>query len=199
MSTNFDLAPPPRTVDGLLATPIDLQHVEAGLVFDAAGSSGTGQATVEFVTGDRAGNPIFDLRQQVTAAALDGSPVPVSTLGHHDFGGGPHAELRVLESVLAAGSRHTLRVEYRLGPPAASPVGSYPPAIIWGAGPRLTFNFGFTDLGAGRYLEAFIPANLIFDQFSLTLDLQLLGTAVPHTPITNGLVLNPAVAGPVPV
>jgi hypothetical protein len=132
MSTNFDLAPPPRTVDGLLATPIDLQHVKAGLVFDAAGSSGTGQATVEFVTGDRAGNPIFDLRQQVTAAALDGSPVPVSTLGHHDFGGGPHAELRVLESVLAAGSRHTLRVEYRFGPPAASPVGSYPPAIIHG-------------------------------------------------------------------
>ncbi|WP_164200441.1 hypothetical protein [[Micrococcus luteus] ATCC 49442] len=188
MSTNFDLAPPPTTVDGLLATPIDIQHVEARLVFDAASSSGTGEATVDFTTGNREGNPVFDLRQQVTAGSLDGSPIPVVQLAHHDFGGGPDAELRIVESVLPARSQHTLRLEYRLGPPAASPVGSYPPGIIWSAGPRLAFNFGFTDLGAGRYLEAFIPANLIFDQFSLTIELQLLHTSVPHTPITNGLV-----------
>ena len=37
--------------------------------------------------------------------------------------------------------------------------------MTWSAGPRLAFNFGFTDLGAGRYLEAWVPANLIFDQF----------------------------------
>jgi hypothetical protein len=188
MSTNFDLAPAPTMVDGLLAAPIDVQHVEAHLVFDATSLSGTGHAIVDFLTGDHDGNPIFDLRQQVTAAELDGSPVPVSNLAHHDFGGGQQAELRVLQSVLPAGSRHTLRLEYRLGLPAASPVGSYPPGIIWSAGPRLAFNFGFTDLGAGRYLESFIPANLIYDQFSFTLDLQLVGTNIPHTPITNGAV-----------
>ncbi|MEQ7735786.1 hypothetical protein, partial [Escherichia coli] len=88
MSTNFDLAPPPTTVDGLLAAPIDIQHVEARLVFDAASSSGTGQATVYFTTGDHEGNPVFDLRQQVTSASLDGLPIPVSQLAHHDFGGG---------------------------------------------------------------------------------------------------------------
>ena len=33
------------------------------------------------------------------------------------------------------------------------------------------FNFGFTDLGAGRYLESWMPANLIFDQFALDLEL----------------------------
>jgi hypothetical protein len=52
----------------------------------------------------------------------------------------------------------------------------------------LAFNFGFTDLGAGRYLESRVPANLIFDQFPLTLDLRVVGTAIPHTPITNGAV-----------
>jgi hypothetical protein len=31
MTTNFHLAPPPTTVDGLLAAPIDIQHVEARL------------------------------------------------------------------------------------------------------------------------------------------------------------------------
>lgn len=186
ISTNFDLAPAPTTVDGLLAAPIDIHNVDAHLSFDATSSSGRGRATVHFVTGDHEGNPIFDLRQEITAAALDGVSIPPAKLAHHDFGGGPDAELRVLEAVLPAGSRHTLQLDYRLGPPAASSVGSYPPAITWRSGPRLTFNFGFTDLGAGRYLEAFIPANLIFDQFSLTLDLDLLGTPVPHTAITNG-------------
>ena len=43
--TNFDLAPPPRMVDGLFAVPVDLQRVTAGLVFDGASSNGTGDAT----------------------------------------------------------------------------------------------------------------------------------------------------------
>ena len=186
--TNFDLAPPPTTVDGLLAVPIDLQQVTASLVFDGASATGTGDATMQFVTGPQDGNPIFDLRQTITAAWLDGSPVAVAKLAHHDFGGGPQAQLRVLESVLGAGSSHLLRVTYTLGPPQASTAGSYQPAMTWSAGPRLAFNFGFTDLGAGRYLESWVPANLIFDQFPLTLDLRVVGTAIPHTPITNGAV-----------
>jgi hypothetical protein len=60
--------------------------------------------------------------------------------------------------------------------------------MTWSAGPRLAFNFGFTDLGPGRYLEAWIPANLIFDQFDAAIELVLLNTAIPHTVITNGSV-----------
>jgi hypothetical protein len=98
--SNFDLAPLPKTVDGLLAVPIDLQQVTASLLFDGATSSGTGDATMQFVMGSQDGNPIFDLRQTITAAWLDGATLPVAELAHHDFGGGPHAELRVVESVL---------------------------------------------------------------------------------------------------
>jgi hypothetical protein len=187
-STNFDLAPPAKTVDGLLAVPIDIQQITAHLTFDGATGSGSGDATLEFTMGPQNGNPIFDLRQTITAAWLDGAPLPVAQLAHHDFGGGPHAQLRVVQSVLAAGSTHTLRVTYTLGPPQASPAGSYQPAMTWSAGPRLAFNFGFTDLGAGRYLEAWIPANLIFDQFAMTLELRVLNTPVVHTVITNGAV-----------
>jgi hypothetical protein len=60
--------------------------------------------------------------------------------------------------------------------------------MTWSAGPRLVFNFGFTDLGAGRYLEAWVPANLIFDQLELQLEIRLLNTSVAHTLITNGTV-----------
>lgn len=188
MATNFDLAPPSKTVDGLLAVPIDIQQVNATLVFNGSTSFGDGDATMQFVVGPQDGNPIFDLRQTITGAWLDGASVPVAHMAHHDFGGGTHSQLRVLESVLAAGSTHTLRVTYDLGVPQASTAGSYQPAITWTAGPRLAFNFGFTDLGAGRYLEAWVPANLVFDQFPLTLDLQVVGTAIIHSPITNGAV-----------
>jgi hypothetical protein len=184
-NTNFDIAPPVKTVDGLKAVPIDIQLINATLTFNGADSPDIGDATVEFTMGSEDGNPIFDLRQTITGAWLDGTPVPLAHLAHHDFGGGAGAELRILESVLSAGSTHTLRVTYDLGTPQASTAGSYQPQIAWSAGPRLVFNFGFTDLGPGRYLEAWIPANLIFDQFELTLEV-ILNTTVAHSVITNG-------------
>lgn len=186
--TNLDLAPPPRLVDGLWAVPVDIQSLSANLTFDGATSSGVGDATVVFKVGPHGGNPIFDLRQTLTGVWLDGAAIPVSQAAHHDFGGGAHAELRVLERVLEAGSTHTLRVTYTLGPPQASSAGSYQPAMTFSAGPRLVFNFGFTDLGAGRYLEAWVPANLIFDQFDLQLELRLLHSSISHSVITNGAV-----------
>src|SRR6185369_8979969 len=186
MSTNFDLAPPAKTVDGLKAVPIDIQKITATLTFDCATSKGEGDATLEFTTSSENGNPIFDLRQTITEAFLDGAPIPIAKVAHHDFGGGTDAQLRVVESVLAPNTTHTLRVKYTLGTPQASTAGSYQPAMTFSAGPRLAFNFGFTDLGAGRYLEAWVPANLIFDQFELQLTLKVLNTSVPHTVITNG-------------
>ena len=183
--TNFYLAPPVKTVDGLKAVPIDIQRIDAALTFDGAAGSGVGDATLEFTMGLEDGNPIFDLRQTITGAWLDGVPVPLAQLAHHDFGGGTGAELRILESILTAGSTHTFRLTYDLGTPQASTAGSYQPQMTWSAGPRLVFNFGFTDLGPGRYLEAWIPANLIFDQFELTLELRILNST-DHSVITNG-------------
>jgi hypothetical protein len=163
-NTNFCLAPPATTVDGLLAVPIDIQRITASMTFDGATQTGQGDATLEFTMGPQNGNPFFDLRQTIIAAWLDGTSLPVTKLAHHDFGGGPHAELRVIEIILVAGSTHTLRVTYSMETPQASTAGSYQPAMTWNNGPRLAFNFGFTDLGAGRYLEAWVPATLIFGE-----------------------------------
>ncbi len=181
---NFDLAPPSRLVDGLQAVPIDIQRVTASFVFDGLTSSGTADATMEFTLGAEAGNPIFDLRQTPTAAWLDGAPIPIARLAHHDFGGGSGAELRILESVLAASSSHTLRVTYSL----ATPIGGTLPAMTWSAGPRLVFRFAMSDLSPAQYLEQWLPANLIFDQLELTLEITLTGTSIAHTAVTNGAV-----------
>ncbi len=186
---NFDLAPPTITVDGLLAVPIDISRINASLVFDAATQIATADASFEFVVGPTGGNPIFDLRQNIEEAWLDGVAVPPAQIAHHDFGGGPDAHLRILERVLAAGSTHTLHLRYTLGIPLAPlPTGRYLPQLTWSAGPRLVFNFGFTDLQPGRYLETWLPANLIYDQFGLEVDIQIINTTIAHSLITNGSV-----------
>ena len=118
MPTNFHLAPPSKLVDGLIAVPIDIQTITASLTFDGASQSGSGDATLTFIIGPQAGSAIFDLRQTITAAWLDGTPIAL-TKSLHDFGGGAGAALRVLASMLAAGSMHTLRIPYSLGIPQA--------------------------------------------------------------------------------
>lgn len=186
MATNFHLAPPPKTVDGLAAVPIDIQTIEAVFVFDGAAESAIADATITYTVGPTAGNPIFDLRQDITNAWLDGVLFPAGQLAHHSFGTGPFTDLRIIQSVQSAGSVHTLRVQYPLATPNSQLGGSYPPVLEWSAGPKLRFVFGLSDLNRARYAEAWLPTNLIFDQFALTLKIQLVNTAAAHSVITNG-------------
>src|SRR5262245_48529398 len=188
MATNFHLAPPPKTVDGLAAVPIDIQTIDAVFVFDGAASAASADATITYTVGPTAGNPIFDLRQDITTAWLDGTPFPATLLAPPSFGTGAFTDLRVIQSLQSAGSVHTLRVQYPLATPNSQLGGSYLPAIEWSSGPRLRFVFGLSDLNRARYAEAWLPANLIFDQFALTLEIQLANTLVAHSVITNGFV-----------
>lgn len=57
--TNFHLSLPVKPVDGLVAVPIDIQHITAKLTFDGAVESGNGDAPLEFIMGPQNGNPIF--------------------------------------------------------------------------------------------------------------------------------------------
>ncbi len=190
MSTNFDLAPPSKTVDGLLAVPIDIQSINAVFTFDGPAQTATADATIAYTVGPTAGNPIFDLRQNITQAWVDGVAFPVAQLAHHDFGVGTFTNLRVIEAVQAAGSVHTLRVQYGLALPDSQLGGSYLPALDWLAGPKLRFVFGLSDLNKARYAEAWLPANLIFDQYSINLEVQITGTMAAHSVITNGAITN---------
>ena len=80
---------------------------------------------------------------------------------------------------------HRLSVSYRLATPAAE-LGGNDSAMRWSAGPRLRWSFGMSDLSAGRYLEAWFPSNLPFDQFPCTLEIRIVGTRIGHSLITNG-------------
>ncbi len=188
MATNLELAPPAKLVDGLFAVPIDITVISGSLTFDGVSLTGEGDVTIDFTMGGQDGSPIFDLRQDIEEAWLDANPIDPTLLAHHNFGGGSQAQLRIIDTVLSANSSHTLRVRYTLGTPQASTAGSYQPGVSWAAGPRLIFNFGFTDLGAGRYLESWVPANLIYDQYQIDLTLKVENSAIGHEVICNGLV-----------
>src|SRR5688572_5603358 len=188
MPTNFHIAPPARTVDGLVAVPVDIQSIAASLTFDGSTQSATADATITYIVGPTAGNPIFDLRQTITQAWLDGTIFPVAQLAHHTFGGGQFADLRIVESIQTSGSVHTLRVVYGLALPNAQLGGSYLPALDWLPGPELRYVFGLSDLNRARYAEAWLPANLQFDQYSIDLELRIVNTMAAHSVITNGAV-----------
>jgi hypothetical protein len=104
------------------------------------------------------------------------------TFSPTDLGGGPGAEMRVLDAALLAGSRHRLELQYRLATPAAE--GALP--VGWTAS-GAQFDFWMSDLHPGRYLEMWLPANLCHDRFALTIDLRVDG-GDEHSVVTNGTV-----------
>ena len=179
-----DPAPPPVRLGDRAVVAVDVRTVSAAIVFRPEQRQARVSARVDFTLGPDDGCPALDLRQSVDAVTLDGSSLPPDAFGHQDLGGGDEAEMRVLDRPLAAGSRHRLALEYRLGEPAAA--GAQP--IGWdGASRGVTFDFWMSDLYPGRYLEMWLPANLCHDRFRLELDIAIEGH-VPHTLICNGTV-----------
>jgi hypothetical protein len=178
-------APPATPVDGLMAVPIDVDRVQATLVFDAAAKVATLEAEMQFAVGPTGGNPIFDLRQPISEARLNGSPLAPAELAHHDLGGGPGAELRVIARTLAAGSTNTLELRSTLATPqaqGANPIGFDPGST------RLYFDLWFSDLFPGRYLEMWLPANLIYDRFAVDLTVRIDNSGFQHLLFANGAV-----------
>jgi hypothetical protein len=164
---------------------VDVLRVEARVSFDTAAREARVEATVDFVVESVEGCPALDLRQPLDSILLDGRAVVGEAFPHIDLGGGPGAEMRVLDQVLAAGSRHRLELGYRLGTPAAEgaePLGWVDDGVRW--------DLWMSDLHPGRYLEMWLPANLCHDRFALQLEVAVSGGR-PHRLLSNGIEYQP--------
>lgn len=171
--------PPPAQVGHQRAVPVDVERVAARMTFDVVAQAAAVEATVDFALDRYDGCPALDLRQPIDSLVLDGRSMSGS-FSPMDLGGGPGAEMRVLDIELTAGSRHRLELGYQLATPAAT--GAEP--ITW-TDRGVRFDFWMSDLHPGRYLEMWLPANLCHDRFQLSVDVQVVGGR-PHTLITNG-------------
>ncbi len=174
-------APPPLEVDGLVGMPIDILSVRGEILFDGASRSARATAVMEFeMTGD--GMPLFDLRQEIERLVVNGVEVEAELAAAHQVS---HAcgTMRILQQELPAGAVHTLELEY----PLEKPMSPRSQDIGWGEN-GLNWDTFFSDLNQGRYLEMWMPANLLYDRFALELELELTGLEQDHELVTNGAI-----------
>lgn len=178
---DLPLGPEPVMLDEGVAVPVDVVDLRARLVIDVAAEVTTAEVTWTFRVGATAGRPVFDLRQEPTAGDLDGEAVAAADLWTRDLGGGPGAEMRVLDRELPACSEHVLRLAYPLVRPpgfAADPPGFDEDGVDW--------DFTFNDIAPRMFLEQWLPANLIHDRHPIALTLEIFGGAADQRVISNG-------------
>lgn len=177
------LAPPPQDYEGLALVPIDILSVDATLRFDADAETAHAEARVVFRTQDR-GLPFFDLRQQPTELVFDRAPLEPGQLATLRFGPQALDTMRVLEVEVSPCDLHELELSYPLqkpNSPGITPIGyqADPSAV--------RFEFDMADNAAGRYLEAWLPANMPWDRHALDIDVEVEAEA-EHVVISNGAV-----------
>ncbi|HVH98595.1 MAG TPA: hypothetical protein VM869_07790 [Enhygromyxa sp.] len=181
----FIHAPAPVEIDGLSAVPIDILELDAELSFDATLATAQAQGTLTFQLGESGGMPILDLRQTPELLLLDGQPLANESLARHDFGVGLQAGFLILEVALEPCSVHTLEFDYALATPQAPQAAG----LSFAQSPaRAYFDLFATDLNPGRYLEAWLPANMPWDRHPISLGVTLEQTEAAHALISNAAV-----------
>jgi hypothetical protein len=154
---------------------MDVTSISARLHFDCLSRTARAAATVRFTSDELP--VLFDLRQRITAATLDGTAIDPERLAHTTD------DVRVVDVVLDSGE-HELTLEYGLATPAATdavPLG-------WTLQrPGVMFDLWMSDLHPGRYLEMWVPAPLCDDRFALDVAVEIDG-AGPHHLFANGTV-----------
>ncbi len=164
------LAPPPTELDGRVVVAGELRSLEGRLHFDV--DRRRVHADVSALIGvSSPGWPAWDLRQ----------PLGRSPFAHVDLGGGPGAEMRLLDRPLEPGDLYRLDLSYGIDAPLVAD----PLPIAWGEG-TVGFDVWCSDLAPGRYLEQWLPVGLCQDCFSLSLEVEITGAKEPHAVIANG-------------
>lgn len=178
---DFEFAPNKQVIDNITAVPIDIYKLEAEVVFDVSIHKCKVISNMYFKIGNENGNPFFDLRQYIQNAYLNDEYISIDKIRHHKFTTIPNSELIIIEKNLPSNSSNILKLEYELNQPL-SPESK---AIEWNSN-SLYFDFWFSDLNPGRYLEMWFPSNLIYDHFEFHLNIHIINSNVEHTLFSNG-------------
>lgn len=179
-------APPPQLVDGMHAVPIDILDVTADAVFSWNQKLATTHATMKFRLGPNGGHPIFDLQQKnFSSIKLDGAAITEADIAHHDFGAGMAAAMRVLAVDLPPCSEHVLEFVYPMDDSDKND--NYLAFLNWNPG-LIVWNMTATDLKPAGYNERWLPANLIYDRYSLSMTIEVLDSPSEQDVWGNGAI-----------
>lgn len=166
---NLNQAPENFKKDGSLLVFVDFKTVDVKLNYDMAKSSAMATSTISFYQPVE-GKPIFDLVPRALKAVVDGKQVSVL---ESDMKG--TSNIKYLDKVLTQGI-HTLEIT-NIIEKNVSFQSNYVKSAFW-----------MSDLSDRRYIEQYLPSNMEFDQYKMTIDLEIIGTQTDHVLYTNALV-----------
>ncbi len=177
-SRDLGLAPPPRDEpDAGLISAIDLRQVDATVRIDPTAGDLRVEAFARFTASEHGGRPVFQLRDADAQVRLDGVAVQTEQLRVSD----PPRTLTLLPEALSPCSDHDLEVVSVVEPgdllPGALPRLEFEGATAWWSSAQ---EDGMPD----QMLELWMPSNLLFDRFALTLDVAIEGDE--HGLVANG-------------
>lgn len=157
----FAPAPSESTIGPV--APVDLLATEATFTLTDSGVSV--QASTTFSTSRHDGPYALELLPEPATVTLDGAPVALRRAQVGD----PAREVVVLDASLDPCTEHTLQVAHDL-------------PFDWATGDQARlhelpegtfFSAGLEDASAGNFLSLWLPSNLLFDRFDLSLSFEL--------------------------
>ncbi len=183
-SSDLLLAPPPTELNGggPRVAPVDLLALDAELVISETSQDVAVTATVSFLVGEAPGLPILQWAGTPLSAELDGEELTATDWIQGTVGSIPQSVF-ALDRQLERCSEHSLQITARITPEQ----------VETGELPRLRFrpdgvwhSSALEDGLPDRYLGLWMPSNLLFDPFPLTLELGLEGSTAAHHLVANG-------------
>ncbi|MEX1100204.1 MAG: hypothetical protein WEB87_07250, partial [Bacteriovoracaceae bacterium] len=115
------------------------------------------------------GKPIFDLMESPISAKINGEQVDIALIQDPD----KQTKYRLADKDLAPGE-HTLEIEHEFS------------ENIKFSGGGVASGFWMSDLSDRKYLEQYLPSNLEFDQFKMSLEVQIINASEEHEVFANG-------------
>jgi len=147
---------------------VDFSQVQYEIVYDLENKTAIAKTIINFDQ-KKSGHPIFDLIPEVQSIELDGASVNALSLKSPSN----ETNYRSIDKSIQAGA-HTLSITNKID------------KNIDFDGNELSSAFWMSDLNDRQYIEQYIPSNIEYDQFAVSMNLEIIGTAKEHTVYTNG-------------
>ncbi len=163
-------APPSFSYKDGRAIYVDIESANYAINFDFAKKTATVESTVNFQQPSE-GYAIFDLVAEPLAVSIDGQVTSAPELQDPDRA----STLRAVGTRLAAG-KHTLKIRHTLTT-----------NVVFGTD-GVAAGFWTSDLNDRRYLEQYLPTNLEFDQYQMTMTVDASSAPSNHVLKANGIV-----------
>jgi hypothetical protein len=172
---NLHLAPPDFDYQQSRAIFVDFKTAHYAITYDTRARAVTVKSEIRF-TATKAGRPIFDLIPNPSNLTLNGRSISQSLISLPN-----DSKVRLLSTTVEPGD-HVLTMEHQLST-----------NVSWYDNNNVRSAFWIRDLRERLFWEQYVPSNLEFDQYAMTMDVSFKGKSRFNQEImANGVVTKTA-------